>query len=359
MSRLWRNIAIGVGIIVLAVAVLVVRTLNAVGVFDEVKPVALATCKTLGELKGSEDIQVDRQTKTLFVSSSDFRVLRAGHPSAQDGIYALSPDHPELGLHKLSGAPAIFHPHGISLYRAPDHVLTLMAVNHPGVSQPSSVEIFEVADTKAGLALNHVGSVKGDLLFSPNDVVAVGKDRFYATNDHGSHSGVGMFLENYLMLPRASVVYYDGGAFHTVAEGLHFANGINVSPDLSRIYVAQTVGSLMQTYSRDVISGTLTLQSEFDVGRGSDNIDVDENGNLWIASHPKILKLQARGSDPGALSPSEISEVTVSGGLPVKVTTIYANLGEQVSGSSVGASYAGHLYIGSVFGPGILDCALH
>ena len=358
MSRLWRNILIGVGLLVVVIAVLVVRTLNAAGAFDEVKEVAAGTCKTIGNLAGSEDLQIDRQTQTLFVSSADFRTLSAGKSSSQDGVYAMSPDHPELGLHKLAGTPADFHPHGISLYRAPDGVLTLMAVNHPGGFKPSTVEIFEVSDSATGPTLNHVGSVKGDLLYRPNDLVAVGKDRFYATNDHGSHSGIGMTLENYLMLPRASVVYYDGSVFHTVAQDLVFANGINISPDRSHIYVAETTGGVVKTYSRDAIGGTLTLQSELAVARGPDNIDVDESGNLWVASHPKIFKLVARGSDPSALSPSQISKVTVAGGIPVSAATIYANLGEEVSGSSVGVTFAGHLYIGTVYGPGVLDCAL-
>jgi arylesterase/paraoxonase len=358
MSRLWRYVAIGVGLVVVVIAVLVARILNAAGEFDDIRPVALSTCKTIGGLKGSEDMQVDRETKTLFVSSGDFRSLRAGKPSAQDGIYALSPDHPELGLHKLAGAPADFHPHGISLYRAPDGVLTLMAVNHPGVGKPSTVEIFEVAQTNAGPSLNHVGSISGELLHSPNDVVAVGKDRFYASNDHGSETDFGMLLENYLMLPRASVVYYDGNAFRTVADGLLFANGVNVSPNRAFLYVAETTRGTVKTYSRDVISGTLTLQNEFDVARGVDNIDVDQNGDLWVASHPKVFKLVARGSDPTALSPSRITKVTLSGGIPASTVPVYINLGEQVSGSSVGVTFAGHLYIGSVYGPGVLDCSL-
>lgn len=358
MSRTWRIVSIVGGLVVVALIGLVLRTLNAAGSFEDVKVVAAGTCKTLSDLAGSEDLQFDRQTKTLFVSSRDYRWRSTGAVPARDGLYAMSLDHPELGLHKLDGTPADFHPHGISLYRAPDGVLTLMAINHPSGEKPSTVEIFEVASGDTGPVLNHVGSVKGDLLHKPNDLVAVGKDRFYATNDHGSTSGLGETLENYLMLPRASVVYYDGNVFKTVAEGLLFANGINVSPDLSLVYVAETTGATVKTYSRDVIGGGLTLKNEFEMARGLDNIDVDDSGNLWIAGHPKLLKLVARRSDPKALSPSQVSKVTVVGGIPASATTVYANLGEQVSGSSVGAVLGGHLYIGSIFGPGILDCAL-
>ena len=52
-------------------------------------------------------------------------------------------DHPEARLVKLSGTPADFHPHGISILRARDGTLTLMAVNHRATA-PAAVEIFDV-----------------------------------------------------------------------------------------------------------------------------------------------------------------------------------------------------------------------
>ena len=185
-----------------------------------------------------------------------------------------------------------FHPHGISLFRAADGSLTLMAVNHISPTQ-HAVDIFEVKIENGAATLNEIGDIQSDKLLSPNDVAAVGKEQFYVTNDHGSHTPFGQTLENYLMLPRADVLYFDGSVFKEVAAGLVFANGIALSNDGNRVYVAESTARRIQTFGRDLFSGKLTPQNTFDLPSGPDNIDVDEKGDLWIAAHPKMFALVA------------------------------------------------------------------
>lgn len=67
--------------------------------------------------------------------------------------------------------------------------------------------------------------------FSVNDVVAVGPDSFYATNDHYFYDFILMFLEMYLGLTWSNVVYYSPKEVKEVAAGFYSANGINISPD--------------------------------------------------------------------------------------------------------------------------------
>lgn len=67
--------------------------------------------------------------------------------------------------------------------------------------------------------------------FSVNDVVAVGPDSFYATNDHYFSDFILMFLEMYLGLTWSNVVYYSPKEVKEVAAGFYSANGINISPD--------------------------------------------------------------------------------------------------------------------------------
>ena len=106
-------------------------------------------------------------------------------------------------------------------------------------------------------SLNEIGDIQSDKLISPNDVAAVGKERFYVTNDHGSRTPFGVTLENYLMLPRADVLYFDGSVFKEVAAGLVFANGIAVSNDGNHVYVAELTARRIQTFGRDLFSGKL------------------------------------------------------------------------------------------------------
>jgi hypothetical protein len=48
----------------------------------------------------------------------------------------------------------------------------------------------------------------------------------------------------------------------------------------------------------------------------------------------------------------------VKNGEPQEAQRIYTNLGEQIGAASVGAVANGHLFIGSIFDPKILDCTL-
>jgi len=204
--------------------------------------------------------------------------------------------------------------------------------------------------------LSETGATESDKLISPNDVVAVGKEQFYVTNDHGSRTPFGTTLENDLMLPRADVLYFDGNVFKEVANNLVFANGIAASPDGNRIYVAETTAHRIQTFTRDLFSGKLTQEAMLTMPSGPDNIDVDEKGDLWVAAHPKLFGVVAYHGDPSKPSPSEIFRLPVKNGAPQEARRVYADLGKHIGAASVGAVAGGHLFIGSIFDPKILDC---
>lgn len=72
------------------------------------------------------------------------------------------------------------------------------------------------------------------VIFPPsvNDIVAVGLDSFYATNDHYfTHEIFKGFVEPFLAQPWSNVVYYSAEEVKVVSEGYYMANGINISPD--------------------------------------------------------------------------------------------------------------------------------
>ena len=361
LRRPWRIAAIIGAIIVVGLIAIALRTLSVAGVFDDVKPQFAGTCKTIPGVIGAEDIQVDHLFNLAFISATDRRAPK-DKPNPQDGIYVMHIDHPELGVVKMAGTPADFHPHGISLYRGRDGALVLMVVNHPTDgpqrSRFSTCMKHWVLAAKSARPCITAESGQGPLLVSPNDVVAVGSDRFYATNDHTSHTTLGVLAETWLLLPRANVVYYDGDSFKVAADDLRYANGINVSPDMSHIYVAQTTGQAIRTYARDVLSGALKVQGDFEFPSGLDNIDVAPNGDLWVADHPKLLSFLGYARDPSSPSPSQVMRVRVEKSLPVEAVPVYTNLGEQIGAASVGAVAGKHLLIGSVFDPKILDCTL-
>lgn len=361
MRRRWRIAGVAGGVVAVCVLALVLRTLNAAGVFSDLTPAFKGTCRTIGGVVGAEDIAIDREAGLAFISATDRRAQPA-KSSAQDGLYLFQFAHPERGVTRLSGAPKDFHPHGISLYRAQGGPLTLMAVNHRR-DGTSSIDIFAVTEGKdavgaPAVSLSERASVHSSLIFSPNDVAAVGPDRFYVTNDHTSRTDFGRMLEIYLLLPRANVVYYDGAVPRVVAEGLRYANGVALSRDYTRLYVAETLGREIRTYDIQPVSGGLTLQGAYPLPAGLDNIDVDAAGNLWVAGHPKLFDFVDYAGDPSRPSPSEIFKVGTANGIPNSFTAIYTGLGKRIGASSVGAVDDGQLLIGSVFDPKILDCSM-
>jgi arylesterase/paraoxonase len=356
MNRLRRSlILLGISLVVTLIA-LVFRTLTALGVFTEVTPTQGETCIALKGIEGPEDLQVDRQDGLVFVSATDRRALDKT-PNPKDGLYTFVADHPEQGLAKLTGTPRNFHPHGISLYRDGNGNLTLMAINHP-VGEDSAVEIFSVKVANGAATLTETASITGGELVSPNDVAAVGPDQFYATNDHGSKSGVGRFMEDVLLLPRANVVYFDGNVFRVVADDLNFANGIQVSPDANHVYVASTTGRAIHTYERSPVSGSLKDVGTLDIASGLDNIDVDEKGRLWVAGHPKLLQMQSVRSDASKVTPSQVFVVSVVNGVPAAANLIFADDGHRVNGVSIGASWKNRLFMGGPLDNKVTDCLL-
>lgn len=332
------------------------RTLNAAGEFTSFTAGFAGTCKPLGGVIGPEDLQVDAKDGLVFVSATD-RYARPGHPSRTDGLYTFSLDRPEAGFVKLSGTPRDFHPHGLSLYRGADGALTLMVVNHQA-SGDHAVEIFSVAVAAGAAKLMSRGHIEGGELVSPNDLVAVGPEQFYVTNDFGSTTQLGRTLEGYLLLPRSNVLYFNGELFRPAITGLTGANGIAVSHDGTHLYVAETLGRAVLSYRRDPFGGTLQAEGSTSLPAAADNIDVAADGTLWVAAHPKIFALLDYAADRMKPSPSEIVRIPVDAGVPQAGTRIYADSGRQIGGASVGAVIGDRLFIGSPFDDKVLDCTL-
>ncbi|MCG3119270.1 MAG: hypothetical protein ALAOOOJD_01629 [bacterium] len=325
-------------------------TLRHAGEFKTLKPHFSGQCQKVDGVIGAEDITIHPQTGVAFISSSDRRAIFRGE-STLGAIYAydlnLATPAPK-NLTKNFTQP--FHPHGLSLLLDENDGAALFVVNHRGGDDV--VEIFDYQDS----LLVHRESIRGEWMNSPNDLVAVGSRRFYVTNDHGNVSALGKTAEEFLQLARSYVLYYDGTAFKKVAGDLQYANGINVSHDGKTIYVAACVGLKINVYDRDPASGDLTFRKKIPLGTGVDNIELDAEGNLWVAAHPQLLTFTKHAKDETKHSPSEILKINFAANGEYKIEQIYLNNGEEISGASVGAVFANKLLIGSVFEKYFLVC---
>lgn len=342
-------------ILVLVASFFIVRTLVRGGTFTEIEPHFAGTCTTVDGVPGGEDLLIDRGTRTVYVSAYDRRAVAAGN-DINGGIYAffLDDEKPVLKPLEIAGRPQSFRPHGISLYSGEGGTKRLFVVNHPADGR-QTVEIFDLT----GAGLRHVATVEDpETIISPNDVVGVGPAAFYVSNDAGNPPGLMRQIERYGGFAVSTVAYFDGEIVRTVVDGLAMGNGINVSNDGNTIYVAETLGETLHMYDRDSETGALSERDSVNLGSGLDNIDVAADGSLWIASHPKMLRVIAHAADPDEPAPSQVIKVTVEDGQGGTADEIYLSDGEPLSGASTAAVLDGTMIVGAIFDPEILICEL-
>jgi arylesterase/paraoxonase len=339
------------GALVLLVAGFILQLLHAAGQFKTLEPHFSGRCTLVTGILGAEDVTIHPRTRIAYISAADRRSLLAGGAS-RGGIYAydLKVDSPQL-VNLTPDADEDFHPHGISLYLGDDGREVLYVVNHAGGRH--TIEIYDLVVT----GLSHRGTLSDPLMTSPNDVLAVGRDRLYVTNDHANPPGFWRTLEDYLQRSISTVVYYDEKRFVEVASGLRYPNGINVSGDGETLYVAST-GGLLLVFGIDPASGRLERRRAIETGTGLDNIEVDEKGDLWIGAHPKLLTFVQHAADETRLSPSQVIRIGDSDSDAPVVEEVLLSLGDDLSGSSVAAASGDRLLVGSVMDEGILDCRM-
>jgi arylesterase/paraoxonase len=341
----------------------------AAGEFRSVDNLHPGPCRKVHGVAGPEDITLHPGRDLALISSFDRRAAMAGnvrpgaiHAWALDG----SMDSP---VNLTPDAGHAFRPHGISLYVDADGRTTLFVVNHPGealfgdrpeTSADGPAHTIEVFDYRPGIGgpggrLTHRETRAHESMIRPNNVVAVDHERFYFTNDHGSSPGFSRTLEDYLRLGWANVVYFDGREFREVVDGLTYANGINISADARRVYVAEVTRSRLREYARDPASGALNQLRAIDVGFGIDNIAVDDDtGALWLGGHVKLLTFARHAGDAEVPSPSQAVRVRLSDS--PEVETVFLDDGRLISGASSAVHRDGHLLLGSVFESHMVEC---
>ena len=339
-------------LLLIAVGVWVYFFLQAAGYFLTLEAKFDGTCKpvTTAGFAGPEDITIDAETSTAYLSGYDRRAAIAGHPTA-GGIWGYNLADPSAQLVNLTpDADIAFLPHGISLYRSPDGKKTLFAINHGASRQ--TIEIFDVEPGK----LTHRRTVTGPELISPNDVVGVGPNQFFFTNDHINREGFQRQLEDYLRLKISTVGYYDGTKFYPALKDLGGPNGINATPAGDTLFLSAGSEQKVHIYDRNLQTGALTQRAAVDVPGYPDNIELLPDGSFLLGIHSKILDLLQNFSNPAHPSPSRIMRLTPDGHGSYTPADVYVNLGQEISGASVGASLGKRLLIGDIFEPKFLDC---
>ncbi|XP_069318196.1 serum paraoxonase/arylesterase 1 [Eulemur rufifrons] len=317
--------------------------------FREVKPVELPNCNLVKGIEhGSEDLEI--LTNGLAFISSGFKYpgIKSFEPDKPGKILLmdLNEKHPTVLELEITGSNfdlSSFNPHGISTFTDEDNAVYLLVVNHPNFK--TTVELFKFQEEEKSLL--HLKTIRHKLLPNVNDIVAVGPEHFYATNDHYFVDPYLRSWELYLGLSWSFVVYYTPDEARVVAEGFDFANGINVSPDGKYVYIAELLAHKIHVYEKHA-NWTLTPLKSLDFDTLVDNISVDPvTGDLWVGCHPNGMRIFYYDSEnPPASEVLRVQNILTE---EPKVTVVYADNGTVLQGSTVASVYKGKLLVGTVF----------
>ncbi|XP_043824887.1 serum paraoxonase/lactonase 3-like isoform X2 [Dromiciops gliroides] len=339
----------------------------------QVHPVEPPSCHLIQGLEnGSEDIDILPNGLAFISTGLKYPGMHSSAPDKPGEIFLmdLNGDDPRAWALPIRNGfdTQSFNPHGINAFTDkdsssakedqggeearseeapeqtfswPDHVVYLYVVNHP--QGKSTVEIFRFE----GDSLFHLKTITHELLSSVNDIVVLGPEQFYATNDHYFTHEFLASLELYLCLPWTNVIYYSPGEVKEVANGLSFANGITVSPDRKYIYVAAVTSHSIHVMKRHD-NWTLTQEKVLNLGTLVDNLSVDPaTGDIWAGCHPSGKKLLMY--DPADPPGSEVLRIQRLLSPTPTVTRVYANNGSVLQGSTVAVVYNKKLLVGTLF----------
>lgn len=352
--KVVRKPLLGIGIVLLVVAVASVWLLARGGAFRDLQPHFAGDCTALPLAGSSEDIAIDRERGIAYLSVMD-RMAKVRGENVQGTVMRVDlRQRPFTAVSALDSAPPELRPHGMSLYIGPDGARRLFVINHGADRKvdPEAVELFE--EVSPG-EFTHIETFRHPLLHSPNDLVAVGPRQFYVANDQPLGGGLAAALQQ-LGIGASPLTWFDGAQMSYALTDIASGGGINTSADYRTLYVAETAGQRLRVLDR-ADAGHLTERLRVPVPTSPDNIDVAADGSLWVAGHANTLAL-IRHFIGGSPAPSQVLRVNLAPGSAADVEEIFLDDGTRISASSVGATWENLLLIGSITAPQTLICEM-
>ena len=351
MKLLKRLLAI-VGVLILITAAGTLWILGRGGAFRDIQPHFAGTCEALPLDGSAEDILVDRARAIAYLSLMDRQALVKGG-AAQGTVARLDLNvRPYTAVAALATKPDHFRPHGMSLHIDENGQRHLFVINHP-VNRGTDPEMVELFTETAPGEYTHAETFRDPLIISPNDVAAVGPRQFYVANDKALGGGLKAGLQQ-VGLGASPLNYFDGTAMRNVNEDIASGGGINVSGDRATVYVAETSGKRVRVLDR-AADGSVTERARIAVDTSPDNIDVAEDGSLWVTGHANVLAL-IRHFIGGSPAPTQVWRIALALGAAQPPEEIYLDDGTKMSAGSVGATWNQLLLIGSITEKKVMVC---
>ncbi len=319
--------------------------------YANVKPNPIPGCKRIMGMPGPEDMAIDRETGILYVSSHERRGKLVDGKLFQLNLNAT--DEPLASLIETN-YPEKFHPHGISLVKLKGKSL-LYVISHSNLEDPThTIEVFQIEKGK----LTHIETIRNETLISPNDLQVIPDGRIFVSNDRGEGSMFRSVIDGLFGIKRSRISYFDGKKWKLFENPVTFGNGILYRKIMDKEYLYRAATTPEKIYKYEMIqNGGETELKEvkvFSYDAGPDNLEEDEEGNIYFAAHKSIFRFLKHKDDPNYPSPSQIFVMDKN----ENTKEIYANDGTEIPSSSTGLKYKNKLYISQVFNPFILVCPL-
>ncbi|MCC5793108.1 MAG: SMP-30/gluconolactonase/LRE family protein [Chromatiales bacterium] len=324
------------------------------GAFRSIERDFAGECRSIPLAGSSEDIEPDRERNFVYLSLLDRAGLVRGE-AVQGDILRIDMADPTLTPQPaLRSRPVHFRPHGMSLYIDGRGQRHLFVINHPAdrANEPELVELFREVEPGE---FEHVRSFSNPQMNSPNDMVAVGPEQFYAANDKVTGGAIAGTLQQF-GIGGSPLVYFDGDRAETVVANIALGGGIAASADGRTLYVAETAARRLRVLERTGTGGEVAERARIPLGTSPDNVDVHPDGSIWVGAHPNVMAL-IRHFVRGTPAPSQVLRIDLSGDAPL-IEQIYLDTGEEIPASSVGVSIDGRLLIGSITARQVLACEL-
>jgi len=287
--------------------------------------------------EGSEDIILLSNGLALISSGIYMPVSSVKKPPGK--IYMYDPSHETAKAEPLTikGTEAEgwkaddFFPLGITVWEEKGET-TVYVIN----SFTKQIQVFQLKINEKQLI--HKKNLDHPSITNPNNVVAIGRDKFYVTNFiHFSHP-LGFAVEFSQKLPFGSVWFYDGTQFVQVLDGLRGPNGIAVSKSKKHLYLATHMDEQLRVYKilSSPVNVNLSLIKSIDLYTGVDNVNIDPQGAVWIGAHPIAYKSILYMYDSKTYkAPSQVLKITFNEDHSTwRVEEMYADDGDQLMGSA-------------------------
>lgn len=329
-------------LVALALAIFGVRWLWSGGAFRSVQSSFAGRCRAIALGGSSAYMQLDRERGLAYLSFLDRDTLARG--GAVNGTVMLL----DLNLADptpraaMTFDPGNFRPQALSLLKRGAAPAKLFAISQ----HPDGSHAVEIAEQGSSGGFFPREAIRDPAFVDPGAIAATGAREFYLANV-GKDSGV-------WRSGSATLIHYDGARARIEVTDLAGVGGIALSPDASRLYVAETFAKALRIYRRNPADGALALEETVDLDTAPAGLDVDEEGVVWIAAHPRLFRFDRH--DPAMTSPTQVLRFDPRRTGDARLTQVYLNGGDEISGGTVAARWRDEFLIGAQFDEKVLIC---